>query len=127
MRVGAKGGGTRQRVGEGSRAAGLGGGIDELGGQTVTVSDGRCTLEDGSLAGSTLTMNLALRNLCADCNLSIEQAARASAQNQAEYLGLGHEYGKIQPGFAADFAVLGDDFSVDYTIVGGNIAYQSRR
>ena len=55
------------------RACLLGEGKSELGGQTVYVKDGRATLEDGTLAGSILTMDRAVRNIRSWAHLTLPQ------------------------------------------------------
>ncbi|WP_406693194.1 N-acetylglucosamine-6-phosphate deacetylase [Saccharopolyspora sp. ID03-671] len=92
-------------------ATGAGDGTYELGALPVTVVDGEPRLADGSLAGSTLTMDAAFRNLVRDCGLSVPAAVAATSTNPARRLGL-TEVGEIRPGAAADLVVLDDDLVV---------------
>ncbi|GGU19075.1 N-acetylglucosamine-6-phosphate deacetylase [Lentzea flava] len=86
-------------------AAGVGDGVYDIGGLEVRVVDGVPTLAGGvSLAGSTLTMDMAFRNAVNSCGLSLVEAAYATATRGAELLGL--DTGKLQPGCAADLVVL---------------------
>lgn len=89
------------------RATGLGDCESELGGQPVTVSRGRALLHDGTLAGSVLTMDQAVRNARA-LGCSWEQTAELAAGAAARYLGLG-DRGSITPGKRADFVVMDPD------------------
>lgn len=85
-----------------------GDGTYELGGLPVTVSAGEPRLSDGSLAGSTLTMDAALRNLVNACGLSMVDAVRTCSTTPAELLGLDQRLGAIRGGLAADLVVMDD-------------------
>ncbi len=88
------------------RAAGLPTGEYDLGGQPVTVADGQCRLHDGTLAGSVLTMDVALINFMAASGWPLAKAWPASSRTAATALGLDHELGSIVPGYLADLVVL---------------------
>ena len=105
------------------RAAGLAAGDYELGGQPVTVRDGRCCLADGTLAGSVLTMDRALANFMAATDWSLAQAWPTTSRTPAASIGLSDQLGSIQPGYLADLVLLDEDHVVVATIVGGQIAY----
>jgi len=107
------------------RAKGLEDGVSELGGQTVYVKDGQARLEDGTLAGSVLKMNEAVKNLVEKVGVPIETAIDFASCNPAKYLGL-DDCGSIKINNRADFTVLGDDFKVLYTIRDGAIIYVGR-
>jgi len=88
-------------------AAGAGDGVYDIGGLEVTVTDGIPTLAGGgSLAGSTLTMDTAFRNLVHSCGLGILDAVTASSTRPAELLGLGETTGRVAEGYAADLVLL---------------------
>jgi N-acetylglucosamine-6-phosphate deacetylase len=94
-------------------ATGAGDGRFELGGQEVVVQDGEARLAaTGSLSGSTLTMDQALRNTVKASGLSVERASAAASAVPARALGLEHELGAIAPGMCADLVVLDDDLQV---------------
>ncbi|MFD9892574.1 N-acetylglucosamine-6-phosphate deacetylase [Amycolatopsis sp. NPDC059027] len=81
-----------------------------LGRLEVDVHDGVATLADnGSLAGSTLTMDNAFRNLVLGAKLHILDAVRATSERPAELLGIANRTGSLRTGFAADVVVLDDD------------------
>ncbi len=86
------------------RATGLGDGPSTLGGQAIAVRDGVARLPDGTLAGSVLTMDAALRHAF-DAGTTLPQAARLTASNACAYLGLS-DRGRLEPGLRADFVVL---------------------
>jgi N-acetylglucosamine-6-phosphate deacetylase len=94
-------------------ATGFGDGRFDLGGQEVIVTDGEARLAaTGSLAGSTLTMDIALRSAVKVSGLSIERASAAASLVPARALGVDDELGAIAPGKRADMVVLDDDLQV---------------
>jgi N-acetylglucosamine-6-phosphate deacetylase len=94
-------------------AAGAGDGEYVLGGQPVLVNDGKARLvSNGALAGSTLTMDEALRRAVQDSGLSLQAASLAASGNPARVLGLAHRCGAIAPGLDADLVVLDSDLRV---------------
>lgn len=106
------------------RAKGLGDGLSELGGQKVYVRNGQARLADGTLAGSVLKMNEAVKNLVKECGMSVEDAIDCATYNPAKNLGIEGEYGVIGEGARADFTLLDGDFNVMMTVVGGEIVYK---
>ncbi|MBO1324542.1 N-acetylglucosamine-6-phosphate deacetylase [Acetobacter sp. TBRC 12305] len=99
------------------RAAGLPDGPSQLGGQDVMVQDGTALLPNGSLAGSVLTLDTALRNAVAT-GTSLPQAAALLTRNPARYLGLA-DRGMLAPGRRADLVVLSPDLHVREVWVAG--------
>ena len=99
------------------RAAGLGDGESELGGQKVIVRGGEARLESGSLAGSVLTMDVALRNAVA-CGVPLPEASRMASLTPARSLGL-QDRGELREGLRADVTVLDGDLQVLEVYVGG--------
>ncbi|MFC4858912.1 N-acetylglucosamine-6-phosphate deacetylase [Actinophytocola glycyrrhizae] len=90
-------------------AAAAGDGVYDIGGLEVNVTDGVPTLAGGgSLAGSTLTMDAAFRNLVQSCGLGVLDAVSAAATRPAELLGLGNVTGRLATGYAADVVLLDD-------------------
>ncbi|GAB2509894.1 N-acetylglucosamine-6-phosphate deacetylase [Paramicrobacterium agarici] len=97
-------------------AAGAADGAYTLGGLDVTVRNGVARLDDGSeaggsIAGSTLLLDEALRRAVTDVRLPIEQAVDAVTGAPARALGLS-ELGSLRPGFAADAVLLSPEFDV---------------
>jgi N-acetylglucosamine-6-phosphate deacetylase len=102
-------------------AAGLPDGNYRLGGQGVTVTGGSAVLEAGeSLAGSTLTMDAAVRNAVRLLDLPVEDAVRMAAANPARLLGLPGRKGAIATGLDADLLVLGERLDVEAVMVAGH-------
>ncbi|MEU6022225.1 N-acetylglucosamine-6-phosphate deacetylase [Micromonospora sp. NPDC047134] len=93
-------------------AAGMPDGEYELGGQAVTVTEGVARLSgDGAIAGSTLTMDAALRHAVA-AGLSVPEAVRMVSTTPALAIGLGNEVGTLQAGLRADLVELDEDLNV---------------
>jgi N-acetylglucosamine-6-phosphate deacetylase len=90
-----------------------------LQGKTITVAGGVCSDESGTLAGTALDMAAAVRNAVSLLDLDIAEAARMASQYPAEFLGLGHELGRIAPGYRANLALLDDDLKVQRTWIEG--------
>jgi N-acetylglucosamine-6-phosphate deacetylase len=102
-------------------ATGVGDGHFELGGQEVIVHDREARLAaTGSLAGSTLTMDEALRNAVKASGLSVERASAAASLHPARALGRDADLGSIAPGMRADLVVLDDDLRVTRVMAGGS-------
>ncbi|HET8684867.1 MAG TPA: N-acetylglucosamine-6-phosphate deacetylase [Micromonosporaceae bacterium] len=93
-------------------AAGMPDGEYELGGQTVVVAGRVARLaRNGAIAGSTLTMDAALRG-AVRAGLSMVDAVRAAATTPARVIGLGAEVGVLVPGRRADLVELDEDLRV---------------
>ncbi len=105
-------------VSDAMRGACLGEGEWDLGGQTVTVHGPEAKLADGTLAGSVLTLDLALRNYGAATGLPLWEATRLVSENPARLLGE-RERGRIEPGYRADFVLLDEGWRVIKTFVEG--------
>lgn len=103
------------------RASHLPDGPSSIGGLDVIVKNGEARLaKDGALAGSMLRMNDALKNVLEVTGLPIEDVIQTTSWNQAEELGLGDQFGCIEPDFFADLVVLGkEDLDVKAVFVGG--------
>ena len=87
-------------------AAGMPDGTYDLGGQAVTVRDRAARLvRDGSIAGSTLTMDAALRN-AVTAGIPLDEAAQMAATTPARALGLDDRIGALEAGMRADLVVL---------------------
>lgn len=114
-------------VTDGITAAGLGDGVYSLAGEAIEVQDGVASLPDGTLAGSVVTMDRAVRNVVSASGgalTSLPEAVRMASGNPAAALGLGESLGRIAPGFAADLVALDDRLEVAMTFVGGQPAYE---
>ena len=97
------------------------GGAYELGGRPVQVRDGAVRLSDGTLAGSVLTMDEAVRNLAAS-GASLADAVHAASAAPARLLGR-DDLGSLRPGAPAHLTVLDDGLRPVRTVVGGVEAF----
>src|SRR5215212_9016098 len=88
-------------VTDSTAAAGMPDGEYRLGRQTVSKCLGGVRLADGTLAGSTLTMDQALRNLVDELGLALDDAAKRVSTFAADYLGV-TDRGRLEPGAWAD-------------------------
>jgi N-acetylglucosamine-6-phosphate deacetylase len=99
----------------GSRAA--------LGGYPISIRDA-AYLEDGTIAGSVLTMDRGFAKLVSEVGLSLVDAATVSSTTPARALGL-QGFGVIAAGATADLVVLNRDLSVVQTWVAGTLAWEA--
>jgi N-acetylglucosamine-6-phosphate deacetylase len=90
-----------------------------LQGRTIRVVDGICRDENGTLAGTALDMAGAVRNAVSLLGLDVVEAARMASEYPAEFLGLGHELGRIAPGYRANLVLLDDQMQVQKTWIEG--------
>jgi N-acetylglucosamine-6-phosphate deacetylase len=90
-------------------AAGFGDGLYPLGPLQVRVRDGVARLvEGGSIAGSTLTLDVAFRRAVTLNGLSLERASQVLSLNPAKLIGVADRVGSLEPGKDADLVVLDD-------------------
>jgi N-acetylglucosamine-6-phosphate deacetylase len=88
-----------------------------LGGRPVRVLDGAPRLDDGTLAGSLLTMDQAVRNAAEVGGL--DSAVRMASTTPSRLLGL--DQGALRPGYRADLVLLDRDLRVTASVVGGQL------
>ncbi len=96
-------------------------GVYDLGGRKVEVSEGKAMLEDGTLAGSVLQLNEALKNMTTVTSMTLVEAVNAATKIPAQKLGL--KKGELKEGYDADIVIFDKDFSIISTIVAGEIKY----
>lgn len=121
LRLAAAGGVDRMvLVTDAMSATGVGDGSYVLGGLPVTVVGGQARgTETGSLAGSTLTMDVAFRRAVTDVGLSLVDAVRVVSENPARLLGLADRCGALQSGLDADLVHLDEDLRVRRVMIAG--------
>jgi N-acetylglucosamine-6-phosphate deacetylase len=90
-----------------------------LQGRTIKVVDGVCRDENGTLAGTALDMAAALRNAVSLLGVDVAEAARMASEYPAEFLGMGHELGRIAPGYRANLVLMDDELRVQRTWIEG--------
>ncbi len=111
-------------VSDSIRFSGLADGTYSIGGQTVTVSGIECRLPDGTIAGSTLTMDRAVRGARDLGGLPLEAALAAATKAPAASIGEAAR-GDLTPGMAADIAVFTAELQPAMTFVGGAQVWQA--
>ncbi len=107
----AKGAGGVILISDGISATGMPDGTYRLGSFEVTVSGGVCRNAEGKLAGSTLTLDRALRNIVA-LGASFADALRMLTLNPATLLGIESQKGSLRIGADADIILLDDALNV---------------
>ncbi|MBZ4684078.1 MAG: N-acetylglucosamine-6-phosphate deacetylase [Fusobacteriaceae bacterium] len=107
------------------RAACLKNGKYDLGGQEVHVSNGAARLEDGTLAGSVLRLNGAVKNIYDELDISLVDLINLVTMNPAKVIGVDNIKGSIEKDKYSDFAVFDKDFNVYMTIVEGKVVYNN--
>jgi N-acetylglucosamine-6-phosphate deacetylase len=107
------------------RAAGMPDGDYPVDERTVYVRDGVAQLEDGTLAGSTLTMDVAVRNFLAATNSTIDVIYETATIAPAGVAGIADVTGSIAQGKDADLVLLDDDCNVRMTMAQGRVVYEA--
>lgn len=111
-------------ISDAMRAAGMPDGDYTLGGLPVVVAGGAARLkEGGALAGSTLQIATALKNIYEVTGLPISEAVKSATSTPAASLGMA-DIGKLQVGYLADMVILDGDFNVIRTYVDGELRYK---
>jgi len=108
------------------RGAGMPDGEYQIDERTVLVRDGAVCLPDGTLAGSTLTMDRALRNFVAATAQPLDVVWPASSLNAARALNLSHRKGSLEAGKDADLVLVDDALNVRLTVAEGRVVYQAQ-
>lgn len=96
------------------------------GGMEIIVGQDSARLKDGTLAGSVLKLDRALRNVMEYTGAPIEQVLPALGVNQSRLLHL-EKFGAIKEGYHADLTLVDVAGNLKMTIVGGDILYQSEQ
>lgn len=105
------------------RAKWLKEGTYDLGGQPVNVNETTATLADGTLAGSILKMNDAIKNMIMYTDCTMEDIIKMTSANPAKQLNLFDRKGSITVGKDADLVILNEDLDVEMTFCRGKIAF----
>ena len=105
------------------RASGMPDGEYSFMDQRICVRNKRAYLPDGTLAGSTLTMNQAVKTMVQQVDVPLTHAVRMASLNGAKVLGREHQKGILAVGKDADLVVMNKDFEVLMTIYEGSIKY----
>lgn len=108
------------------RAAGLPEGEYVLDERSIHIQNGAVRLPDGTLAGSVLTMDRALQNVCSATGRSLAELWITSSLNAARAIGVSSRKGSLEVSKDADLVLLDESFNVKLTVVEGEIAFSKR-
>ena len=103
------------------RAGGMEDGDYTLGGQHVIKTGIQCLLEDGTIAGSVLKLNEAVKNLREHTDMSLAQVFACASLNPAKVVGESERIGSLEVGKCADIIICDDDIRVIATIIDGEV------
>lgn len=103
------------------RGTGLSDGIYPIDDRNIIIENGIARLESGNLAGSTLTLDKALKNMVAAAGKPLERILPAVTSNPATLSGVADRKGAIRPGLDADFVVLSPAMDIQHTVIQGNL------
>ena len=92
-----------------------------LQGRRISVRDGVCTDENGTLAGSAIDMASAVRNATRMLDVPLESAVRMASRHPARFLRLQHELGRIAPGMRANLVAADEGMNVSATWIDGRM------
>ncbi|MFW6121364.1 MAG: N-acetylglucosamine-6-phosphate deacetylase, partial [Petrotogales bacterium] len=104
-------------------AAGMPEGQYELGGLEVFVKNKKATLEDGSIAGSTLLFKDAVKNFATFTNCSLQELVKVSSYNSLKSLGMTDEVGFIEEGYTANLVLLDKNYNLKQTLFEGEVVF----
>jgi N-acetylglucosamine-6-phosphate deacetylase len=105
------------------RAKCLKNGTYDLGGQEVSVANGKALLADGTLAGSILKMKDSLKNMMEFSHISLEEAVKLASENPAKQLKMFNRKGSIAEGKDADLVILDENYDVSMAYCRGVNSY----
>ena len=109
-------------VSDSIKPSGLPGGEYFFDGRTFLLEDGLVKLPSGVIAGSSIGLNEAVRNMVKEVGVSLSEAVQMATDTPAKLLDLQHK-GRLEFGYDADITVLDDGFHVLETIVEGITVY----
>lgn len=94
-------------------------GCYDLGGQSVIVKDGSARLSDGQLAGSVLTLNLAVKNFFESTDYPLNKIVNMVSINPAKVIGFENQKGSIEKGKDADIILFDKEISIKSVFIEG--------
>jgi len=98
----------------------------DLGGQKVIVKDGAARLQDGTLAGSVLTLNKAVLNMLRNSDLEIYEVVAMATLNPAKVINMDNKKGSLEVGLDADIVIFDENIDAITTIVEGKIVHEAQ-
>jgi N-acetylglucosamine-6-phosphate deacetylase len=103
--------------------AGVPDAVFEFNGQRASVVGGVAQLDDGTITGSVLTMDQALRNILKITEISLQQAVGMLTINPARAVGVGDRKGLLAPGYDADILIFDAALTLQAAVRGGAFVY----
>lgn len=100
-------------------ACGMPDGTYSLGGQDVITKDGAARLRSGALAGSILTMDMAIRNVLKNTSLPLHEIVKMASLNGAVFAKVDDRKGRIAQGYDADLVVFDEEIHIDHVFIEG--------
>ena len=107
-----------------TRAGGMPDGEYDLGGQPIFLKGIECRLSDGTIAGSVLKLNVAVRNVLENTTLSVPEVVAAASYNPARAI-KAEGKGALMSGFDADIIIADEKFNIKRTIKRGKTIYEA--
>lgn len=98
-------------------------GCHQIGGKTIYKHKGKVTLSNGQLAGSSLTLDKAVKYMVQHCDIPIEEAMQMATYNPAIVCKASDRKGRISAGYDADLVLLSEDLEVESTVIAGKFAF----
>lgn len=108
-------------VSDAMMACGMPDGKYSLGGQEVIVSNSAARIANGSLAGSVLTLDKAVRNVYKNTNYPLYEIVKMASYNTAKHCKVEDHKGKVALGYDADLIIFDEDINIEKVIIGGKI------
>lgn len=108
-----------------TRAGGMPDGEYTLGGQKIIVKGIQCLLEDGTIAGSVLKLNDAVKNVYNNTDMPLWTVVAAASLNPAKAIGVDDRKGSLEAGKDADIIITDSNFNIMKTIIGGKVKYEA--
>ena len=108
-----------------TRAGGMPDGEYDLGGQPIFLKGIECRLADGTIAGSVLKLNHAVRNVLANTNLPVNEVFKMASLNPATSIRCANRIGSLEAGKDADIIIVDNDINVLRTIKKGRTIYEA--
>ena len=110
-------------VSDAMEACGMPDGQYSLGGQDVIVKNGAARLLDGTLAGSVLTLDKAVKNIYNNSNYPLNEVVRMATYNGAKHCHVEDHKGLIKEGYDADLILFNEDIEIQKVFVKGKKVY----
>ena len=108
-----------------TRAGGMPDGEYDLGGQPIFLKGIECRLADGTIAGSVLKLNHAVRNVLANTALPVNEVFKMASLNPATSIHCADRIGSLEAGKDADIIIADNDINVKRTIKKGRTIYEA--